>query len=75
MEVTNILHTKTYELTEKKVHRVKNWLGREGFQLIQTFTNSEEDICKTVEGQFFKLGEKIKPHLSEIILSLQYYKL
>ena len=53
MEVTNILQTKTYEITgEKEVPIIKDWLGREGLQLIKTFTNFEKEACKTVKGCF-----------------------
>ena len=51
MKVTNILLTKTYEVTEEeKVPIIKNGLGREGLQLIQTFRNAEKEACKTVNG-------------------------
>ena len=49
MEVTNIVKTKPYELTdEEKVPIIKNWLGKEGLQLLKTFTNEEKE---TVEEQ------------------------
>ena len=57
MEVMNILQTKTYKLTvEGKVPMIKNWLGRER-QLIQTFKNTEKEVCKTVEGLLSTLGK------------------
>ena len=63
MEVINRLQTKTYELTEEeKVPILKNWLGREGLQLIQTFTSSEKDACNTAEGLFSSLSKNFKPH-------------
>ena len=66
----------TYELTiEDKVPIIKNWLGREGLQLINTFTNSDKETCKTAEGLISLLGEKFKPLCNETILSLQYCKL
>ena len=38
MEVSNILETKVYELSEEeKVPVIKNWLSIKGLQLIQTF--------------------------------------
>ena len=47
MEVTNILQTKMYEMTEEeKVLIIKDWLVREGLQLIHTFKNSEKETCK-----------------------------
>ena len=44
-------------------------------QLIQTFTSSEKEACRTAEGLFAMLGEKFKPRHYETILSLWYYKL
>ena len=39
MEVTNILETKAYELTDKeKAPLIKKGLGREDLQLLKTFT-------------------------------------
>ena len=53
MEVTNSVETKVYELTDKeKVPVIKEWLGREGLQLIKTFTNEEKEKCKTPKGLF-----------------------
>ena len=59
MKVVNILQIKIYKLTEKeKVHIIRNWLGRGGLQLIQTFSNSGKEACKMVEGLFPTLVEK-----------------
>ena len=54
LDVTNILQTKTYELTEEeeKVSVIKNYLVIEGIQLIQKLTSSEKGAYKTVKGQF-----------------------
>ena len=50
MAVTNILGTKTYDLTDdEKVQVIKNWLGREGLQLANILTNEEKEICKTAK--------------------------
>ena len=44
MEVIKILETKAYNLTdEEKALVVKNWLGREGLQLIKSSTNEEKE--------------------------------
>ena len=57
MGVTNILQTNTCKLTkEEKVSIVKNWLGREGLQLIQIFNNSEKEVSKSAERMFTRLG-------------------
>ena len=47
MEVTNILETKAYGLTDdKKVPVIKNWIGGAGLQLIKIFTNEEKETFK-----------------------------
>ena len=72
MEVTNILQARTYKLTEDEtVPIIRNWLGREGLQLIQTLINSKKVAYKRVEGMFSSQSENFKPHHSETILSLQ----
>ena len=39
MEVANVLHTIAYDLSNKvNVPSIKDWLGREGLQFIQTLT-------------------------------------
>ena len=59
----NILQTKTYELTEEEyIPITKKWLGREGLQLMQTFTILEKELFST-------LGEKFKLHSNKTILS------
>ena len=76
MEVKNILQMKAYKLSEEeKLPTMKNLPGREGLQLIQKFTNSEKEACKTVQGIFFLLGKKFKLHHNKNILPLQYCKL
>ena len=57
MKVMNIFWTKTYKLTWKeKVPIIKNWLGREGLEIIETFTNSRKEAWKTVGVLFSTLG-------------------
>ena len=47
MEVVHILQMKMYHLNDaEKVPIIKNWIGREGLQSIQTPTNTEKDTCK-----------------------------
>ena len=52
MEVRNIPETKMYIVTEEEeVPIIKNWVGREGSQLIQTFTipkRSRQNSKRTV---------------------------
>ena len=75
MEVTNILEAKEYELAaEEEVPVIKNWLCRDGLQLIKTFKN-EKEKCKTQEGIFSVLGYKFKLHHNRMVLSLQNLKL
>ena len=41
MEVANVLQAKAYDLNDKeKVSIIKNWLGREGLQFIQSLTDT-----------------------------------
>ena len=73
-EVTYMLQTKTYEYNEEdKVPVIRNWLGREGLQLLQTNPNLEKGACKTV-GLFATLDQKFKLWHSKTILPLQYCK-
>ena len=53
MEVTNILKTKMYNLTdEEQVPIIKDWLGREGLQLIKTFMNPKKETCQRARDLF-----------------------
>ena len=50
MEVTNIHLINTCEVNEEeKVIIIKNWIRREGLQLIETYMNYEKEACKTAE--------------------------
>ena len=76
MEVLNIFQAKAFDLNdEEKLPFIKNWLGREGLQFIQTSTNTEKEACKSVTGLFNVLKEKFMPHHNKMILSVQYCKL
>ena len=71
MEVTNILLTNTCEVNEEeKVFIIKNWLRREGLQLIETYMKSQKEACKTAEVLFTMLCEILKLQHSEAILPL-----
>ena len=73
MEVANVLQEKAYDLNDKeKVPIIKNWLGREGLQFIQTLTNAEKEACKSATGLFNFFKGKFKPQHNKMILSLQY---
>ena len=70
MEVTNILQIKLYEMTEdENVSIIKIWLGIEGLQLIQTFTNLQKETYKSKVAVFLV---KFKPSHNLIILMSQY---
>ena len=72
MEAMNIQQTKKYELIEKeKVCIIKIWVGRKTLQLIHTFMTSNKEVCKTAEGLYYILGEKLKPKHNETIQFLQ----
>ena len=61
MEAKNILKTKMYELNdEEMVLVIKNWLGREGLQLIKTFTR-ERNVQDT-KRIFSVLSQKFKQY-------------
>ena len=60
MEVANVLQVKAYDLNdEDKVTIIKNWLGQEGLQFIQTLTITGKDTCKNATGLFNVLKEKL----------------
>ena len=47
IKVATILQAKVSDLTdEEKVSTIKNCSGKEGFQFIQTLTNTEKEVCK-----------------------------
>ena len=53
MDTTNILETKSYELTyEEKVPVIKYFLGLEGLHLIQSLIHDQKEKCRTAKGLF-----------------------
>ena len=53
MEVANVWQTQAYDLNDsEKVSILKNWLGKEGLQFIQTLANIEKGACKSTIGLF-----------------------
>ena len=71
MHVANVLQADAHDLIEEgKVPIIKNWLGREGLQFIQTVTNVEKEACKRTTVLFNVLKEKFKSQHNEMILSL-----
>ena len=59
----------------EKVSIIKNWLGREGLQLISTLTQEEQEACNNEQGLFDTLNRKFRPQYNETIKSLQFHKL
>ena len=56
MEVTNILETRAYGLTDdEKVPVIKNWLCWEGLQLIRAFIHEGNEKHRTAKGFFSQL--------------------
>ena len=73
MEVTNILGTKLYKMTEgEKVPVVKNLLPWEDLQFMQTFIHEEKEKCKPMKELLTLLCSKYKPQQYRIVISLQY---
>ena len=53
---------------------IKNWLGREGLQLIATLTKEEQDTCND-EKSLFETLNKIQATINEKMKSFQFCKL
>ena len=48
-----MFQAEVYDLNdEEKVPVIKNWLGREGLQFIQPFTNTNNKACKRAKRVF-----------------------
>ena len=74
IKVANLLQMQAYDLNnEKKVSIIKNWLGREELQFIQTPTNAEKDTCKSATGLFNVLKEKFRLQHNKMVLLLQHW--
>ena len=56
----------------EKVSITKNWLGREGLQLIATLTQEEQEAYNNKKDLFDTLNRKFKPQYNETIKSLQF---
>ena len=76
VEVTNILKTKAYEISdEERIPVIKNQISWEGLLPMEIFTQEENEKCKTTKELFSVLSNRFKPHHNHIILSLQYQNL
>ena len=69
LEVNNVLSTYNTPQTEK-IALVKNWLGRNGLQYLETLMTMEKETCNTLKGLFETLSNKFKPQYNETIKSL-----
>ena len=73
LQMTNILETRAYEITdEEKVSVIKNWLGWEGLLFIEMFMQEEKEKPKTRKALFSVLSNKFMPCHNHKIISLQY---
>ena len=72
MEISTILETKAYELSEEEKDPViKNWFVQEGLQLIQMFTQEEKEKCTTAKDLLAVLCSKFKLRSNRIVVLLQ----
>ena len=46
---------------------MKNWLGREGKQLLVDIKDAEQEMCENVKGLYDVLSEKCKPQHNETL--------
>ena len=76
LQVTNILETRAYEIScEERIPVIKNLLDQEGLLLMGTFTQVENEKCKTTKVLFSVLSNIFKLCHNQIIISLQYWRL
>ena len=59
----------------EKITSIKNWLGRNGLQFLETLIQAEQERCNTMGGLIAILHNKFKTQYHETIKSLQYCKL
>ena len=51
-----------------RVSVIKNWLGRQSLQFLETLTQAEQEASRNIEGLFEILSNKFKLQHNEIIL-------
>ena len=57
----NIFMTKRYDICDsERVPIIMNWSGCKGLHFVQTFTDNEQEVCKTSAGLFSILNAKFK---------------
>ena len=69
-KVKNMLQN--YRISQaERVPIIKNWLGRQGLQLLELFTQAEQEVCNAEEGLIETLNNKFKPQYNETVNSIQ----
>ena len=74
LEVKSMLQNFNINTAERK-SIIKDWLGRQGLQLLGTLIQSEQETCNDEEGLFVILNKTIKPKHNETIKPLQFHNL
>ena len=74
LEVSNMLQSYSLGYIEK-VSVIKNWLGREGLQLIATNTQKEQEACNNEKALYDIPNRKFNHQYNKTVKSLQYNKL
>ena len=59
----------------EKVSIIKNWLGSQGLELLETLTQTEHKACNDKEGLFRMINKKFKLQYNETIKSLKFHNL
>ena len=72
MEVTNILQTKTYDLTEEENVPIMKLVSQRASHIYQ---NIHENWKRSIQNGKRDICEKFKPHHNWVVLALQYCKL
>ena len=60
MEVINIFLTEHCEINYTEAPIIRNWLGREELQFIQTLMTYKQEACEIIKGLFGTLSKKFK---------------
>ena len=60
---------------QERVSIIKNWLGRQGLQLLETLIQTKREACYDEEGLFEILNTMLRPQYNEKIKSLQFHSL
>ena len=75
-EVKNIFLSNICNIqVSKRAPIILHWLGQEEIRFVQNLNDQEQEKCKTSKGLFKVTRSRVKPQHTEMILSLQHYKL